>query len=1692
MSVRVIVQTNPFSLDRKDLIISPCKINEIIRKIDPSGVIDSGWRIMVNDEIITDFEKSVKDNDTVYIKVVPEGSNKNAGKGMSWAGAAMIVGGALLMATGVGFGAGIALMGAGVGCLVGGVALYNIDIPEIPKSRETSEQDPSLRGSRNQMRHYGYVPALFGKRRIYADLGSQYYTWVEGGKQYLYELFCAGQANQQIDTSTIKIADTLLTEYSITKDMSKILSGQDGLVHLSIAYGQSVPPLLTKCVHESQHNSVLKHLTDDNQDASFVETTVDGTEEIHVDIFFPNGLGKYDSHNNLVSASVKITAQYKPDGEPDSAYQSLGHFSGNTDVISGSELKTKRFSIHKTGLTAGKYTVRITRVTADSSDNKTVDKCYVGSLRSIRNEQPIQAAKCQFLTLIGLKLGVSEKLNGLVDQLNFESTSILPVPSGEGLSASDWTQEATSSNPASCAIWAMKGDMAQQKLGNNEIDWFAFKKLYDWCSLHQYECNAYLSESMPLQQLLSAIASTCRSEIFRFNGKITVVQDIERSSFVQIFTPRNSWDYEETISFSKIPDALAIGFNNKDKGYADDELKLYNTQNWQKESEPDEVTNVSTWGVTNSRQAQMIGIYKYAVTKNRPFIATFKCDIEYMLCRKGDWIKYAGDVAFAGITQGRISSVVTSNNQIIGIESDEKLPMESGNRYALRIRRNDATFVLKEIQVTAGSPHSAEFLTPLELGEIQEENLFVFGELDNDSVDLVIMDITCEEGLTASITAVSYAPEIFNLDAPDYVLPPFTSKLSAVSGIIDSGEIQVNKWQTFYTYNDSALTPETPTGDGTSGTWHRTPTLQSRWVSYKIAKDINSGSWSAPELTTDEQLQQIINGNTESVGNPDDVTGLTAKATKDGLQIDWNANGAGLKNVIDRYIIEISLDDGESYGIQLLSKNNSLFYTFPANAFYEKDDFLTWYVRIKAVNAYSGESANWTETGVSTSGYGTWEVQAPTVYTRISGRFITLIMSQPARSDNKTVYGNIRYRVQVQRLSSPSDTQFYKPATSLNPYPTYQGGNAYPSYEGDYIISGNEDNYKDGEGFVYSDGTYIQCMPLLGQSTNDIALNTLYRFNLVAENEAGTSAAGTQIDAAAICDSIRDIVKANETAKKAFVSELSAISANLGVIKQGGLSGNDNNYWALSTILDELGVLRYEGEFRVGNAEKYLKVQAIAWDEQGNPTNYALTLATDNFEVLTESTNFNKEVIIYSNESKLDRIRITPDTVYIEHRETENGSWAVKGFFNPSGVNTPTYHADKQILIGNYQQEQLRQNKHDIGRQYLTSGAKVWHFDNKDDGEYPKSQNGITDGLTITSAQHDVKYGGGKNAVAGLDLTPAILAVAPYCTTALCLYGQYKANYTAENKQILTIDFWLQYLYAEAQVLFDIGTIDDKLKLEVLPAEPVAVVSGVVTWRAPNIGVVYTANRTPKLGDYVYNTYSEAEAGGESSLIISNLTKNADYSVASITVSANVYDFDSGSADMNWETFAPESEWGSTSAVAVRASNKKTILTHQGQTQQEVVYLADDMGVSFNEYKWYHIGIVFTEFRIKFLINDKSYHTDGATAIPDAGESDPSVSYEGFVRYATTASDIDVSLNEEETSVILDELYIDEAKELSVDFKEQTFNRIPWAALSKDENDWFIFDAKDPSKVKSNILEYFKSQLLASDEFRDRVLEIVQ
>lgn len=857
MSTKIIAQLNPFSSERKIWNEDDSSISEIIKKIDCTNVVNAGWRVLLNDEIITDFSTVTHDGDTVYIKIVPEGdSPKELGAGEKIAGGLLTaLGVASFFIPGLGPAVGIALIGSGIGLFANGCVMYNLDLSQ--KDRESPVQDPSIRGSKNQIRQYGNIPILFGKRRIYPDLATTAYTWVENGQQYLYQLFCCGQKNQTIDTSTIKIGETLLTDYSSSGNIEDVLSGDDSLIQMQIAYGENTPPLLTKCVHEDILNTVLKHQTEDELDGSIVRTTPENTTEINVDIFFYNGLGQYNDDGDVEDCSVTVKAWYKRSDQDDSHYVQLGHFTSD-DVITEHELKTKRFSIHKTGLTANSYTVKIERVTEDSDDSKIIDQCYVGSIRAIKNESPVSSARCRQLTLIGLKIKSSEKLNNYIEQLNFISQSSLPCYSGTGSGALQWNN-AISSNPASAAIYAMQGEVSQQKLNNSEIDWPAFEKLYTWCNQHEYECNEYLTDSMSISELLSAIGSTCRAEIFRQNGKITVIQDIERDGFVQLFTPRNSWDYEESIEMPDIPDAMALGFVDEEAGYVKQEAKIYNTSNGEKISEPETTQDVTLWGVTSSKQARKLGMYKYAVSRARPIVHKFSADFEYMLCGKGDWIKYAGDIALAGITQGRIASLIINGNTITGFTSDELLPMEDGQSYAVRIRKNDGTAILKNISSHSEDCMTVYFDTAVSLNVLHEGDLFSFGYVGNDSIDLIITDIHCGDNLSAEIIAVEYSPEIFAVDDSGFVLPTFINRITEIPSIEDSGQlsdieepVKIVTTSILYAASSNGITPPVTGWDSSIPTvspgnflWTQTKvfyTDNKSTVSYSVAKQGVTGA----------------------------------------------------------------------------------------------------------------------------------------------------------------------------------------------------------------------------------------------------------------------------------------------------------------------------------------------------------------------------------------------------------------------------------------------------------------------------------------------------------------------------------------------------------------------------------------------------------------------------------------------------------------------------------------------------------------------------------------------------------------------------------------------------------------------------------------------------------------------------------
>jgi hypothetical protein len=169
-------------------------------------------------------------------------------------------------------------------------------------------------------------------------------------------------------------------------------------------------------------------------------------------------------------------------------------------------------------------------------------------------------------------------------------------------------------------LYVLQGKAAQQHVEPEEIDWLSLEQFYNWCEAHNYQCNAYLSEPVTMAELMRMIGGTARADILRIDAKISVVQDIERPSHVQLFTPKNTKSYSTTMFNADIPDSITMQFIDEESGYAQNELKVYNTPDGNKISEPETIQKNNLWGITNSVQARLIGMYNYACLTNRPFV----------------------------------------------------------------------------------------------------------------------------------------------------------------------------------------------------------------------------------------------------------------------------------------------------------------------------------------------------------------------------------------------------------------------------------------------------------------------------------------------------------------------------------------------------------------------------------------------------------------------------------------------------------------------------------------------------------------------------------------------------------------------------------------------------------------------------------------------------------------------------------------------------------------------------------------------------------------------------------------------------------------------------------------------------------------------------------------------------------------
>ena len=792
MSIRVIALPHPFdSTNRIEKELPQQPVRALYAAL-ATGFGTEHCYCEIDGRRITDLDYVPPDGSTVYLKTIPGGGdNRSTGTGMKVAGGLLVaVGVALSIFTvGIGVPIGAGLIGAGIGLFAGGMALFNLQIPQTSLP-EAPVPRPGISGSRNRARPYGSVPVLFGRHLVTPDLAAHSHVTIENNQIYLVQLFCAGYSDMEIELDSFKIGDTKLTELGSTGSISEILSGNDSVFRMELLTGSDGGgTLYPRRVTPIEVNRPVKETLDDGSDGSVIVTTPAETTAVQVNLHFPQGLFRLNDDGSRASASVTVDLFIKPSGADDSEYVRFGFVHPPGAVVTGNDRNALFFPVRRE-LSAGSWTVRIG--TVGNAGEREFRAFHVTTVNAYRDGPPVAPGIRRQVTLIALKTRATDRLNNAIDNFNFVAKALAPVYAGQGSGPSSWST-ATTRNPASALLYALRGQVNRKPVEDRHIDWPAFEALYTWCERHQYYCDAVLADRLILMRLLTNIACTARAIPARRDGMFSVIQDIARESETQLFTPANSIDYTQDICFADIPPALEMQFiaAADDQGrdiWKDDVLRVYDTPDGTPgDLDPAHFQNVPLWGITSARQAFLQGMYSYACMRLRPRRHTITADFEFLMCSRGDRIKYSGDSALTGIAWGRITGLVTEGNAVTAFVLDERVEMQSGRQYRIRVRSATNVQTLYDVITETAVQNHVTLNGAVPLATAPESgDLFVLGEIGSIEVDLVITDIQPLNDSSARLVCVDYSPELFALDEPGFTIPPWAPGVS-VGGAVDSG-----------------------------------------------------------------------------------------------------------------------------------------------------------------------------------------------------------------------------------------------------------------------------------------------------------------------------------------------------------------------------------------------------------------------------------------------------------------------------------------------------------------------------------------------------------------------------------------------------------------------------------------------------------------------------------------------------------------------------------------------------------------------------------------------------------------------------------------------------------------------------------------------------------------------------------------
>jgi len=654
-------------------------------------------------------------------------------------------------------------------------AISPIRPPDINNPGSTVQQY-MVNGGSNQIHPYEAIPVVLGKIRLTPPLGAvNYLTYENDTESYLSMLLLWGYGPLNISTDTLRIGNIALTEYTlpvppVTLDRKTTHTATE-LANFNAIYGKDVKAVASNitlvCV--GQYDTVLTEATFGPWiTASSGAPTYDSNggivpiDQFTVSLHLPQGLRRIQSEGRSAgteeAVAVRVEIQTKIGSGAWTTWQDF--------TLGDGTVKKDAFTINRTYYnlnSTNEVQVRVRRKTgADAQWDANANGA--GNVKSqvygqvvllqtvfLRNTSPIKAPVNCSLAGTALKIKASEQLNGQIEGINAIVQTWAPAWNG-----TSWVNNVTN-NPADLFLYVLKHPANPQRVKDEDvaskIDLTQIQYWNYYCVQKGFQYNSILSSQRSILEVLRDICAAGRASPAMIDGKWSIVIDEPKPNIVQHFTPHNSWGFESSKVLAKMPDGLRVTYFDEDQDYQQAEIIVYNSGKSPDNAELFE--SIQLPGVTKQTSVVDHARWHFAQAKLRPEMYRLNSDIEYLVCNRGDRVKVMHDVPMWGLGSGRVKQRVSSTE----FKLDEDLYIDITKNYTIRFRSATGASVERTIDktgISTGYTDTIKITVTATSSQVDAGDLFMFGEYQQESQDLIVLGIEPSTNKSATITLVDY------------------------------------------------------------------------------------------------------------------------------------------------------------------------------------------------------------------------------------------------------------------------------------------------------------------------------------------------------------------------------------------------------------------------------------------------------------------------------------------------------------------------------------------------------------------------------------------------------------------------------------------------------------------------------------------------------------------------------------------------------------------------------------------------------------------------------------------------------------------------------------------------------------------------------------------------------------------------